>query len=134
MQAYESVAASMAHGPIQALGYLGLRSNNLDDWPAFAGGVLGMQVISDGPDRMRLRMDEKAQRYFISRSDAPALDFVGFEVASAADLATMRDGLRHKGLDVRTGEPGELADRRGDGMVHQRNFPIAPAVSTTRFE
>ena len=33
---------------IKALGYLGVRSDRLDDWSDFAGRLLGMQKIDRG--------------------------------------------------------------------------------------
>ena len=53
--------------PIQSLGYLGVRSDRLDDWKHFAGKILAMQMADKGGRQLSFRMDDLIQRLVISR-------------------------------------------------------------------
>ena len=52
--------------PIQSLGYLGVRSDRLDDWKHFAGKILAMQMADKGGRQLSFRMDDLIQRLVIS--------------------------------------------------------------------
>ena len=47
---------------IQALGYLGIGTDKLDDWTNYATGWLGMQAVDRGPGLRAFRMDDRKQR------------------------------------------------------------------------
>lgn len=97
---------------ITALGYIGLCTPQRDAWPDFASTVLGMEVVSDDSDRfIRLRMDEKQQRYLIERGDRAGLSFAGFEVAGAAELEAVGCLLEKAGLKPMPGSEEELHGR-----------------------
>src|ERR1700723_2715642 len=101
---------------VKSLGYIGLRSPGLDDWPHFAGGVLGMQVLRDDADTLRLRMDEMVHRYIIRRAEQASLDYIGFDVGSMEDLAALRDHLKRGGFAVTDADAEDLRDRRVAAM------------------
>lgn len=99
-------------GPvIEALGYLGVRTDRLADWADFAGGLLGMQTIDRGAGALAFRMDDRKQRLMVTREDGSALACMGWEVANAGALDTVAARLSDAGHAV---EPGgrALADRR----------------------
>jgi hypothetical protein len=60
---------------ISTLGYLGLRSDRLDDWSGFAGRVLGMQKLDRGGKALAFRMDNRVQRLLVQPRDT--LAFMG---------------------------------------------------------
>ena len=47
---------------LNALGYVGIVTDKLDDWSDFAGGLLGMQVTERSRTSLALRMDDRKQR------------------------------------------------------------------------
>ena len=96
---------------IQALGYLGIRSDKLDDWSGFAGRLLGMQEVDRGGKALAFRMDDRKQRLVVSDEPGETLAFVGWEVESRSDLEAYATRLDQAGHAV---EPGSkaLADRR----------------------
>ena len=51
---------------LESFGYLGIRSDKLDDWSAYATGLLGLGVAERSGSRLRLRMDEREQRIVVS--------------------------------------------------------------------
>jgi 2,3-dihydroxybiphenyl 1,2-dioxygenase len=96
---------------ITALGYLGVRSDKLDDWSDFAGGLLGMQKIDRGGKALAFRMDDKMQRLLVSDEPGDTLAFMGWEVAHKDDLQAYAARLDKAGVRVNLGSK-ELCDRR----------------------
>lgn len=73
---------------LKALSYLGIRSDKLNDWSSFAGGLLGMQKIDKGGKSMAFRMDSQEQRLLVSDEPGETLAFIGWEVGARDDLET----------------------------------------------
>ena len=59
---------------LQTLGYIGLRTKNLEDWTAYASRFLGMQLVDKSRGTASFRMDDKKQRLVVHEDagDAPA--------------------------------------------------------------
>ncbi len=96
---------------ICALGYLGIRSDRLEDWDDFAGKLLGMQSLDRGGKALAFRMDDHRQRLVVSDEPGETLAFMGWEVSERADLERYATCLDQAGVAVSYGSP-ELADRR----------------------
>ena len=97
--------------PINALGYLGIRSDRLDDWSDFAGRLLGMQQIDRAGRAMAFRMDDRKQRLVVSNEPGDTLAFMGWEVDHRDDLETYAARLEKAGHRVERATK-DLADRR----------------------
>jgi len=103
--------------PIQALGYAGFGSADLDDWRQFGTGLVGLQAVERGNSLLAFRMDDRKQRIVIDRAMAVGDRFFGWEVADAADLNALAARLEQAGVAV-TAEPRTLADaRRVGGLI-----------------
>lgn len=96
---------------ICALGYLGVRSDNLDDWSEFACSLLGMQKVDAGGQNLSFRMDDRKQRLVVANEPGDALSFMGWEVETAEDLQHYAAKLDAANVAVRPGSR-DLADRR----------------------
>ena len=96
---------------IQALGYLGVGSDKLDDWTQFATNWLGMQAVDRGSGVRAFRMDDRKQRLVIDRALPEGQRYFGWEVADAAALDALAVRLEGVGVAV-TREPAVLADQR----------------------
>ena len=96
---------------ISALGYLGVRSNRLDDWSDFAGRLLGMQKIDGGGKALAFRMDNRVQRLLVSDEPGDTLAFMGWEVAARDELQAYAVRLERAGVPVSWGSR-MLSDRR----------------------
>jgi len=94
-----------------SLGYVGVRSDKLDDWSGFATGLLGMQRVDRGPGMGAFRMDDRKQRLIIDAAANHEPGFLGWEVAQAGDLETLAARLDANGVAVRWG-PASLAAER----------------------
>jgi 2,3-dihydroxybiphenyl 1,2-dioxygenase len=97
---------------VQALGYVGIGTDALDDWTEFATGLLGMQPTDIGNTARAFRMDDRKQRLILDRDRPKGARYFGWEVADATALAALAARLEAAGVTV-TSEPQALADRRG---------------------
>jgi len=103
--------------PIQALGYAGFGSTDLDDWRQFGTGLVGLQAVERGNSLLAFRMDDRKQRIVIDRAMPDGGRFFGWEVKDAADLDALAARLEKAGIEI-TAEPRTLADaRRVGGLI-----------------
>ncbi|GAA0616169.1 VOC family protein [Paenochrobactrum glaciei] len=112
---------------IIALGYLGVRSDRLDEWSDFAGHLLGMQKIDRGGKAVAFRMDDKVQRLLVSEEPGETLAFLGFEVDSKDDLQQYAARLEHAGTRVHLAD-SFLTDRRFVSDMIWFNDPMGNRV------
>ena len=96
---------------LQALGYVGFGSSDLDDWRQFGTGLVGLQAVERSPSLLAFRMDDRKQRIVIDRSQPEGARFFGWEVADAAALDALAAKLEKAGVEV-VSEPATLADAR----------------------
>ncbi|HEV7876462.1 VOC family protein [Bradyrhizobium sp.] len=96
---------------LQALGYVGFGSSDLDDWRQFGTGLVGLQAVERTSSLLAFRMDDRKQRIVIDRSLPEGERFFGWEVADAAALDALAAKLEQAAVEV-TSEPGTLADNR----------------------
>ncbi len=96
---------------IQALGYLGIGTDRIDDWTNFATSWLGMQAVDRGAGTRAFRMDDRKQRLVVDRSLPEGQRYFGWEVADAAALDGLAARLEAAGVAVKR-EPAALADQR----------------------
>jgi 2,3-dihydroxybiphenyl 1,2-dioxygenase len=102
---------------LQALGYVGFGSADLDDWRQFGTGLVGLQAVERSPSLLAFRMDDRKQRIVIDRAMPDGERFFGWEVANAADLDALAARLEAAGVAV-VAEPRTLADtRRVGGLI-----------------
>jgi 2,3-dihydroxybiphenyl 1,2-dioxygenase len=100
-----------AQGPLQALGYVGFGSADLDGWRQFGTGLVGLQAVERGTSLLAFRMDDRKQRIVIDRAMPDGARFFGWEVADAVALDQLGARLEAAKVDV-IAEPQMLADNR----------------------
>lgn len=126
---------------ICALGYLGIRSDRLDEWSDFASGLLGMQRVDRAGRMVAFRMDDRVQRLLVSDEQGETLAFLGWEVETKSDLESYASRLEAAGTKVNLGT-SELSDRRfvrdliwfEDPMGNRIELFHEPMVTTDPFE
>ena len=96
---------------VQALGYVGVRANNLEDWAAYGANFLGLQRIDKSRSSMAFRMDDRKQRLVVDADGGQGISFFGWEVADAAALDALAARLEAMGTKVARGSRA-LADER----------------------
>src|SRR5437870_4888370 len=96
---------------VQALGYVGVRAEGVDDWSAYATGLLGLQRIDKSRTTRAFRMDDRKQRIVVDGSGGQGIAFFGWEAADAAALEATAARLDAAGVRVERGTRA-LADER----------------------
>ena len=118
---------------LQTLGYIGLRTQNLDDWADYAAKFLGMQLVDRTSSSLSFRMDDKKQRLVVNKDNADVPGFFGWEVENAAALDQYAARLEGHGVKVARGSRA-LADERFGAAASDHPQPHATitAVRTNR--
>ena len=96
---------------ICALGYLGVRSNQSDQWGDFASNLLGLQQVDKGGNTIAFRMDDYKQRFVVTDEPGDSLAFIGWEVEHKDDLTSYASKLENTGTAVELGSAA-LCDQR----------------------
>jgi 2,3-dihydroxybiphenyl 1,2-dioxygenase len=96
---------------VQALGYLGISTQSIDEWSDFATRQVGLQLVDRTASSRAFRMDDRRQRIIVDRERPDSERFFGWEVADAESLDALAGKLDAAGVAVRR-EPVSLADQR----------------------
>ena len=96
---------------LNGLGYVGIRTHNLEDWAAYGTRFLGMQLVDKSRGALALRMDDRKQRIVVHTDENEGPSFYGWEVADAAALDALAGHLEKSGVKLARGS-GALADER----------------------
>jgi 2,3-dihydroxybiphenyl 1,2-dioxygenase len=96
---------------LQALGYVGIRAADLDQWATYGTRFLGMQLVDKSRTTLALRMDDRKQRVIVQAGEGEGPSFYGWEVADAAALEVLAAHLEKSGISVARGSRA-LADER----------------------
>ena len=63
---------------VQALGYLGIGTQDIDEWSDFATPRLGLQLVGRGVSRRAFRVDDHRQRVVVDKERPDAERFFGW--------------------------------------------------------
>src|ERR1700691_6025819 len=97
---------------VTELGYLGIGVRDLSAWKAFAGEVLGLEVVpGDGPRSCGLRMDYWFQRFVVTENGTDDIEFAGWRVANAEAFGEIEQRLRRAEIPHEVASPQQAADR-----------------------
>jgi 2,3-dihydroxybiphenyl 1,2-dioxygenase len=102
---------------LRSLAYVGLVTKDLSAWASFGDEVLGLPCERVGEDRLLLRMDERTYRFDVRRGATDGLSWLGWEVATAADLLDVEAHLTAAGVAVHRATEQERADRGVAGLL-----------------
>lgn len=126
---------------LKSLGYIGVTSDRLDDWQAFATRLLGMQAVDRTGSSMRaFRMDDRKQRLIVDGAAPDRTGFLGWEVAEPEDLDALASRLEASEVRVRWGSRTLAAERCVTRLItfddpagHQLEAFWNPEVAATPF-
>src|ERR1043165_2539475 len=102
---------------VEALGYFGIRSSNLEDWAAYATRFLGMQLVDKTSGMLSLRMDDRKQRVIVNADTEGGAAFFGWEVADAVALNSLAARLESSGVAVAPGSRALADERRVKDLI-----------------
>ncbi len=101
----------------QALGYIGFRAKELDDWRGYGAKLLGFQVVDKSRTTLAFRMDDRKQRVLIDADGGEGLKFIGWEVADAAALDKLAARVEAEGVAVARASRALAEERRVKDLV-----------------
>ncbi len=96
---------------INALSYIGVNSDKIDDWSDYSEKYLGMQRVDRGKGSLSYRMDDQKQRLAITGDTGDSLAFVGWEVEKKEDLQIFAAKLEKNNIPVTLGN-SSYSDKR----------------------
>jgi 2,3-dihydroxybiphenyl 1,2-dioxygenase len=110
-------------GPVQSLGYVGLRAKDIDDWSSYGTRLLGLQAVDRSRATLALRMDDRKQRLIVNQDGGEGICFFGWEVADAAALDQLGALLESRGIEAARGSRA-LTDERHVADLIVLNDPL----------
>jgi 2,3-dihydroxybiphenyl 1,2-dioxygenase len=96
---------------ITALGYIGIKSSQLEQWSRMATDLLGMQQVDRAAKVNAYRMDDRTQRLIVDGSSDAGLAVMGWEVATSGELDRVAGRLDDHGVRITRGSRA-FADER----------------------
>jgi 2,3-dihydroxybiphenyl 1,2-dioxygenase len=111
----------------QALGYVGIRAKNTEDWAGYGSKLLGLQLVDKSRASLAFRMDDRKQRIMIDAGGGEGIAFFGWEVADAGALEAFAGRLEASGVKVARGSRA-LADERRVADLIVLNDPVGNRV------
>src|SRR5262249_29332791 len=102
---------------LQALGYVGIRTRRLEDWHAYAGRFLGMQLVDQSRTTLAYRMDCREQPVVIEQGETEAPSLCGGEGESAAALDALAAHLEKHGVKFARGSRALADERRVKDLI-----------------
>jgi len=101
---------------VAALGYVVIDATNPEDWARFGTNIMGLSAHA-ATGSLALRMDERAGRLFVQKSDANRFAACGWEVRSEADFARAQALLKARDIPFIQATRDECALRHVFDMV-----------------
>jgi 2,3-dihydroxybiphenyl 1,2-dioxygenase len=102
---------------LQALGYFGVRSKDLEEWATYGTRFLGMQLVDKSRGTLALRMDDRKQRVIVQADEGEGPSFYGWEVTDAAALDALAAHLEKSGVKVVRGTRALADERRVKDLI-----------------
>jgi 2,3-dihydroxybiphenyl 1,2-dioxygenase len=102
---------------LEALGYIGIRSKDLEGWAGYATRFLGMQLVDKSSTSLSLRMDDRKQRVIVNADSDGGAAFYGWEVADGAALDALGARLERAGVKVVRGSRALAEERRVRDLI-----------------
>lgn len=102
---------------LQSFGYVGIRTQKLEDWAAYGAKFLGLQLVDQSRKSLSFRMDDRKQRVIVDADGGDGANFFGWEVADADGLDRIAATLDAAGVDVARGAPALAAERRVRDLI-----------------
>ena len=103
---------------INALSYIGVNSDKIEDWSDYSQKCLGMQKVDRGKGTLSFRMDDHKQRLAITGDTGDSLAFVGWEVEKKEDLQTYAAKLEKNNVPVTLGNSSYSDKRFVEELIH----------------
>ncbi|HVB90291.1 MAG TPA: VOC family protein [Beijerinckiaceae bacterium] len=101
----------------QALGYLGVRAKDLDDWAGYGAKLLGLQIVDRSRSTLAFRMDDRKQRIVVNADGGEGIGVFGWEMADADALDALAAHLDRAGVKATRGSRALAQERQAADLV-----------------
>src|SRR5262249_57002880 len=101
----------------EALGYIGVRARDLDDWASYGTNFLGLQRIDKSRSALAFRMDDRKQRLVVDADGGQGIGFFGWEVADAPALDALASKLQAAGTRIARGSRALAGERHVTDLI-----------------
>ena len=108
---------------LSSFGYVGIRSDKLDDWVRFGPEFLGLELVERTASALKFRMDDRKQRIVVSREELPQ-HVLGWEVDSEPELDQLAGRLQAAEVAVER-VPSAEASLRGVASAIRFTDPLS---------
>jgi 2,3-dihydroxybiphenyl 1,2-dioxygenase len=102
---------------LEALGYVGVNTADLDQWITYSTRFLGMQLVDERKKQFVLRMDDRKQRVIVTAGRTEGVGFYGWEVADAGALDALAAHLERSAVNVARGSRALADERRVTDLI-----------------
>ena len=102
---------------LQSLGYVGIRTGDVDQWATYATRFLGMQLVDRSRGTRAFRMDDRKQRLIVNADAGEGVSFYGWEVADVAALDALAVHLEKSGIAVAHGSRALAEERSVQDLI-----------------
>lgn len=106
---------------ILSLGYVGISTDQLDDWLDYGVKLLGLQQVDRSKRSVAFRMDDRMQRLHVENDGLEGCRFFGWELAGPDALDCAAAELEARGVRVTRGDRALAGQRRVADLVHFRD-------------
>jgi 2,3-dihydroxybiphenyl 1,2-dioxygenase len=103
---------------LKALGYIGVKSAQLEDWTTLATRLLGMQQVDRGGPVRAFRMDDRKQRLIVDAESTDSVGFLGWEVDDKSQLETLAARLEAHGTKVVSASAALANERSVEELIY----------------
>ena len=100
-----------------ALGYVGFRAGDLQEWRAYGTRHLGFQVVDRSGGSVAFRMDDRKQRVMVEADGGKGIKFLGWEAADAAALDAIAARIEAAGVRLERGSRALAQERRVADLI-----------------
>src|ERR1700688_3701932 len=101
----------------QALGYVGIRAKNTEDWAGYGANLLGLQLADKSRSTLAFRMDDRKQRILVDADGGEGIKFFGWEVGDGAAPGGVAACLEAKGVRVARASRALADERRVNDLI-----------------
>src|SRR6202035_2101809 len=101
----------------QALGYVGIRAKDTEDWSGYGRDLLGLQPVDKSGASLAFRMDDRKQRIIIDADGGEGIKFFGWEMSDGAALDAVAARLEQHGSKVARGARALADERRVKDLI-----------------
>lgn len=110
-----------------ALGYVGVRAKDLDEWRGYSTSLLGMQVVDRTARQLALRMDDRKQRLIVDADGGQGIGYYGWEMTDGAALDRLAAHLEKNAVKFARGNRALCIERHVADLI-ALNDPVGNRI------